>query len=326
MVSEPIRLASGVIASGLVATIAHVVSGATSLPSMLLALVFGLLLNPLVGQSRLQPGLIVASKGLLRLAVGLLGARLSYDLVIQVGVYPLILTVTAVLSTLGFGILMSKVMGVERSLGILTAGSVAICGASAAVAISAVLPHRKTSEEALATTVFGVTVLSTVAMILYPAIASSFDFSHTESGLFFGASIHDVAQVVGAGLIVSEETGTIASLVKLFRVSLLAPVVVCISLYYRKADEARESADRGTPLVPGFVVLFLALAFLNSLALIPTAIRDGLVTASGWGLLIAIAAVGMRTSFRGVWSQGSGLFRLIVAETVFIAVFVLALL
>ena len=203
---------------------------------------------------------------------------------------------------------------------------VAICGASAAVAISAVLTYRKTSEEALATTVFGVTVLSTVAMILYPLIASWFGFSNTESGIFFGASIHDVAQVVGAGLIVSEETGTIASLVKLFRVSLLAPVVLCISLYFLRGDKALDSVARRAPLVPGFVILFLCLALLNSLELIPVLIRDGLVTASGWGLLIAIAAVGMRTSFRGLWAQGSLLFGLILAETVFIALLVLALL
>lgn len=326
MAIEPIRLAPGVITSGLVAALAHAVGSATSLPSMLLALLFGLSLNPLLGQSCLQPGAMFASKGLLRLAVGLLGARLSYDLMLQVGLYPLMLTVAAVLSTLGFGILMSKLLGMDRSVGILTAGSVAICGASAAVAISAVLPHRKTGEEALATTVFGVTVLSTVAMILYPLIASWFAFSDTESGIFFGASIHDVAQVVGAGLIVSEEAGTIASLVKLFRVSLLAPVVICVSLYFLRANAAVGSVSGRTPLVPGFVVLFLCLAVLNSLGLIPPAVREGLIIASGWGLLTAIAAVGMRTSFCGLWSQGSQLLVLIVAETVFIALLVLALL
>lgn len=319
------RILPGLLLAGLVAGVAQFIGTQFTLPTMLLALVFGLSLNRVLSMTRAQPGIVFSSKALLRFSVGLLGVRVSYDLILQVGTHYLLVAFAGVVCTIVVGLLLSKVMGLDRSIGILTGGSVAICGASAAVAISAVLPSRKTTEQELAAAVFGVTILSTIAMIVYPLIASQLGFSDIEAGVFFGAAIHDVAQVVGAGLMVSDEAGTVATLVKLFRVSLLAPVVLCISLFLLRFGHQFVATDQKSRLVPGFILIFLCLAGLNTLQFIPPILKDVLTSLSSWGLLIAITAVGMKTSFQGLWSRGSGVLALILVETIFIALFVVFL-
>lgn len=319
------RLLPGLLLAGLVASVAQFIGAQLALPTMLLALVFGLSLNRRLSMTRAHPGIVFSSKALLRFSVGLLGVRVSYDLILQVGTDYLLIAFAGVVCTIFVGLLLSKVMGLDRSIGILTGGCVAICGASAAVAISAVLPSRKTSEQELSAAVFAVTILSTIAMIVYPLIASQLVFSDIEAGVFFGAAIHDVAQVVGAGLMVSDEAGAVATLVKLFRVSLLAPVVLCISLFLLRFGHQYVSTGQKRPVVPGFILVFLCLAGLNTFHLIPEIIKDVLTSLSSLGLLIAITAVGMKTSFYGLWSRGSSVLALILIETIFIALFVLLL-
>jgi uncharacterized membrane protein YadS len=112
-------------------------------------------------------------------------------------------------------------VGLSRSFGILSAGAVAICGASAALAISSVLPKGENSERDTVFTVISVTALSTIAMIAYPVIIALFHLDHVAIGVFLGGTIHDVAQVVGAGFSVSEETGNVATFTKLLRVAML---------------------------------------------------------------------------------------------------------
>jgi uncharacterized integral membrane protein (TIGR00698 family) len=182
---------------------------------------------------------------------------------------------------------------------LLTGGSVAICGASAAMAIAAVLPKHEKSERDLVFTVLSVTVLSTIAMVIYPMLVNLFDFDSRASGIFLGGTIHDVAQVVGAGFSISNETGETATLVKLIRVSMLAPVVLSFSLIIRQRGlEDQHAGGKKPPLLPSFVVGFLVLAALNSFGLIPAEVSEWTGSLSRWALLIAIAAVGVKTSLR----------------------------
>lgn len=189
------------------------------------------------------------------------------------------------------------------------------------MAIAAVLPRDDCSEADLSFTVLGVTLLSTLAMIIYPLLTSWAGFDMRTTGVFLGATVHDVAQVVGAGFSVSSETGETATLVKLIRVSLLAPVVLLFSLVIRGRDLGDSAGDRRPPLIPGFVVGFLMLAVLNSLNLIPATLAKLLADASGWALLMAIAAVGMKTSLSTTIQVGGLAILLIAAETVLLAGF-----
>ncbi|MEM8992347.1 MAG: putative sulfate exporter family transporter, partial [Pseudomonadota bacterium] len=126
-----------------------------------------------------------------------------------------------------------------------------------------------------------------------------------------------------AGFSVSEETGEIATLVKLIRVTMLAPVVLLFALSIRAMGQETTEAGSRPPLVPGFVAAFLAFAALNSAGAVPLPAVDLLSDLSRWALLVAIAAVGMKTSLRRILDVGGQAIVLIIAETVFIAALIL---
>lgn len=312
----------GVTVSVLVAATAQFLSEHYATPAMLLALLLGIAVSFLGEEGRTVPGIAFSARSLLRLGVALLGVRISAALIAALGWQLILLVVGGVVLTILFGMAIAPLFGHKWRFALLTAGSVAICGASAAMAISAILPRDERSEERLIFTVMGVTVLSTIAMILYPVIANWLALDDRAAGMFLGGTIHDVAQVVGAGFSMSQEVGDMATLVKLFRVAMLAPVVLVASLMIRALAQADVAGTR-PPLLPGFVVGFLALAALNSLGVIPDALVTLLSQASRWLLLIAIAAVGMKSDLKQILSVGGAAIALIVTETIFIAVLIL---
>ena len=321
MVLRARQLAPGVAMAVIVAICAQFLAEHYATPAMLLALLLGIALGFLGEEGRTVPGIAFSAKSLLRLGVALLGVRISAQLMAELGIELIALVVLAVICTIGFGLLVGRFFGKGWRFSLLTAGSVAICGASAAIAISAILPKDERSEERLIFTVMGVTVLSTIAMIAYPILVSVQGFGNFEAGVFLGASIHDVAQVVGAGYTISEDAGDVATLVKLFRVAMLAPVVLIASLLIRHYA-APDAGGQRPPLLPGFVLGFLALATLSSLGVLPPVVIDTLSSASRWMLLVAIAAVGMKSNMKQILSLGGAAVALIVIETIFIACFV----
>jgi uncharacterized integral membrane protein (TIGR00698 family) len=314
----------GVLVCGLAALAAQFLSDHYGAPAMLMALLIGLSLHFLVEEGeRCAAGISVSARTVLRIGVGLLGARISFEVFAELGPGVIALVVAALAATMAFGWLAARMLGRGWRLAILTAGSVAICGASAAMAIAAVLPKNPLSERNLSFTVFSVTLLSTLAMILYPILAQALGLGELASGVFLGGTIHDVAQVVGAGFSVSDAVGETATTVKLIRVSMLAPFVLILTLALRRAGVEDRHGSARPPAVPGFVLCFLALAMVNSLGWLPEALRSLLWAASKWAMLTAIAAVGMKTELKRILEVPRQSVVLIVLETVFIAMFVL---
>jgi uncharacterized integral membrane protein (TIGR00698 family) len=297
------------------------VSNAYGGPTILFALLLGMAFNFISVESRFTPGLTFASRSILRLGVALLGARITVEQILGLGWTTLAAVAAAVVLTIVFGVGAAKALGLKQRFGVLTAGAVAICGASAAAAIAAVLPRDAEHERDTAFTIIGVTTLSTVCMVLYPVLTGFFHLTHTQTGLFLGGTIHDVAQVVGAGYSVSPETGDVATIIKLLRVALLLPSVFVISLLARRFG--RSDAVERPPLVPGFLLAFFGIVILNSLHLVPVTIQSTLSDASRWCIVTAIAALGVKTSLAALAEVGSRSIGLMVAETVFIALFVL---
>lgn len=314
----------GVLVAVLVALAARFVAEHYGAPAMLMALLFGIALNFLGGHPTTAPGVGFTARTVLRIGVAILGARISIEMVTALGLAMFSLLIGAMLATLVFGLVLARLIGQDRRFAVLTAGAVAICGASAAMAIAAVLPRDDKSERNLLFTVMGVTILSTVAMILYPILTQALNFGDRTAGIFIGATVHDVAQVVGAGFSISEETGETSTLVKLIRVALLAPLVVLITLAVQWSGRGGGSASGRPPLVPGFVLGFLVLAGLNSAGLIPTAAAAFLGQLASMALLSAIAAVGMKTDLRDILKVGGWAITLLVAETLFLAGVILA--
>ncbi|RUM95695.1 YeiH family putative sulfate export transporter [Pseudaminobacter arsenicus] len=292
-------------------------------PAMLMALLLGIAFHFLAEEGRCVSGIDFTAKKVLRFGVALLGVRISVDLLLALGPGLIALLVLAIISTILFGLLGAKLLGRGWRLALLTGGSVAICGASAAMAIAAVLPKNQFSERNLIFTILSVTVLSTIAMIAYPLVTSTLGLDHRATGVFLGGTIHDVAQVVGAGFSVSEETGETATLIKLIRVTMLAPVVLVFSLAFRNMQSGEADTSKRPPLIPGFVVGFLVLAALNSFGLLPQMVVSTASDVSRWALLLGIAAVGMKTALKNIFDVGREAVILIVAETLFLAVFIL---
>ncbi len=266
-------------------------------PTLLYALLFGMSLHFLSEEGACKEGIEFAARTILRLGVALLGARMTLEQVGGLGLGTVIMVIGSVSMVIILGGLLAKALGLTRELGLLTGGAVAICGASAALALSAVMPRNENSERNTILTVVGVTTLSTMAMVIYPLVAGALALADKQAGIFLGGTIHDVAQVVGAGYMISDETGDVSTLVKLVRVAMLVPVVMVFMWLFRKSrHKAGETSSM--PLLPVFLVGFVVLVLINSLGFIPDSVNDVMTTLSRWCLVTAIAALGIKTSFQ----------------------------
>ncbi|MBB3141304.1 YeiH family protein [Halomonas organivorans] len=291
-------------------------------PTLLYALLFGMTLHFLSEEGRCLAGVEFAAKRVLRLGVALLGVRITIEQVAELGIGPVLTVVCGVMLTIAMGALLARLLGLDRDMGLLTGGSVAICGASAALALSAVMPRHATHERNTIMTVVGVTTLSTMAMVTYPLIVGVLGLNDTDAGIFLGGTIHDVAQVVGAGYMISEGTGDVSTFVKLLRVAMLVPAVMVFMFLFRR--NRREEGGGKVPMLPGFLVAFVALVIVNSLGWIPPMVTEGFTAMSRWCLVTAIAALGIKTSFQKLAVVGWKPVILMVAETVFLLLLVLA--
>lgn len=291
-------------------------------PVMLLALLIGMAFHFLRDDARCAPGIALASRGVLRVGVALLGARITLAEIASLGGAPIATMVVGVTASLLLGVWLAPAFGLRRSFGLLSGGAVGICGVSAALAIASALPPDKDRERDTLLVVVVVTGLSTIAMITYPLLVVALRLDHTEAGLFLGGTIHDVAQVVAAGYAVSEHTGDVATYVKLLRVALLAPVVLTVALVSR--GQAASGAGRpGAPPLPYFLLGFAALVVINSFGWAPRALASLASQASSWCLVTAIGALGVKTSLRELTVVGWRPITLIAVETVALAALVL---
>ena len=320
--AEFTKVGPGLLASLVIAAAAAFLADHYAGPVMLFALLLGMAMNFLSEVDRCKAGISFASRTVLRLGVALLGFRITLREVAALGWQPVVLVIAVVTLTILISIWAAKAMGFKPEFGLLSGGATAICGASAAMAISAALPPHERKERATGFTIIGVSTLSTVAMILYPAISKLFGFDDNHAGIFIGATVHDVAQVVGAGYAISPEAGDTATVVKLMRVAMLLPVIVCIGLWAR--SKGGHGDGERPPLLPWFVTAFAALVVLNSLIPIPGFVRDAGNTASRWCLVAAIAALGMKTHFQEIIDIGWKPVVLMILETMLIAGLVLA--
>jgi uncharacterized integral membrane protein (TIGR00698 family) len=311
----------GVLVAVTIALAADWLAGHYKAPVMLFALLFGMTFHFLHEEGRCIAGIEFASKAVLRTGVALLGARITAQQIAALGPVPIAMVIAGVTTTLIVGLLLARLLGLSRAFGALSGGSVGICGASAALAIASVLPKTKESERDVILAVVVVTGLSTIAMILYPMLVAALGLDHQRAGLFLGGTIHDVAQVVGAGYMISQQTGDIATYVKLLRVAMLLPVVASIAFAIARAG---VGTGRARVPIPTFLFGFAALVVLNSLGVLPKPVVAAAGEVSRWCLVVAIAALGMKTSFKALIAAGWRPVAVMVLETLWIGGLVLA--
>jgi uncharacterized integral membrane protein (TIGR00698 family) len=282
--------------------------GRLALPGMVIALIIGIALHGLAARPLFEPGLSFAVKKLLRWAIGLLGLRIAFGDILGLGIGTLALVLVSMAVTIASGVWLARRFAVHDGYGALAGAATAVCGASATLATTTVLPNYPAKAADTAFTVVAANALSTVVMLAYPPLAILFGFDATKTGILLGATIHDMAQVVGAGYAVSDPVGNTAVVVKLFRVFLLLPVVLAIGWWFMR--QGQHTNEARVP-VPVFALVFLVLVVVNSVLPTMPALAAPYAVAKGWlvnlsnaGLLIAIAALGLGTSITAILSIG----------------------
>ncbi|WP_274353413.1 YeiH family protein [Roseinatronobacter alkalisoli] len=282
-------------------------------PVMLFALLLGMAFNFLHEDDPCRAGIDFTSQFILRLGVGLLGIRIAFDDVAQIGLLGAGVLAGLIALTIATGFVAGALFGRSWRFALLTGGAVAICGASAALAIAAILPANDQNERNTLFTVIAVTALSTIAMVVYPLVFQTVGFTDIQTGFLIGATIHDVAQVVGAGFQISDTAGEMATITKLFRVAMLPVVLLLIILALRTT--ATGTGRGKIPTLPWFMFLFLSLAGLGSAVDLPQTLVMQVDAISRGLLIMAIAALGVKTSLKALTTLGSGHLAMVVVET-----------
>ena len=279
-------------------------------PLTLMALLIGLALNFLSADGRLMPGLAFASRSLLRWGIVLVGVRITFGQIWALGPVALLCVLAIVTATMGVGVLVGRRLGQGEAFGVLAGGAVAICGASAAMALATTLGERRASQAQLTLVLVGISAMSAAAMVLYPLLAHAAGFGDLKAGFMLGAAIHDVAQALGAGYSYSPGAGEIAAIVKLTRVALLAPALAVVALFLPKD----QRSGRGVGL-PWFVVGFFVLAGVNSLGVVPAILATGAERLATGLLAAAVTATAIRSPLAQLLEAGPRPLLVILAST-----------
>ncbi|MBN8843171.1 MAG: putative sulfate exporter family transporter [Sphingomonadales bacterium] len=263
-------------------------------PIILLGLLVGLSLNFISANEATHRGLDFASRTFLRIGIVVLGLQVTFAQIAVLGPIPFGALIVVMALTMGAGLLGARLAGQSPYAGLLAGGATAICGASAALALYGVIGRQRLSQAQFALTLVGISLASALAMTIYPLIAGEFGLNDAQAGFLIGASIHDVAQAIGGGYAFSDTAGASATIVKLARVALLAPVVALVSLILRPESGTNTRFWRRLAL-PWFIVAFLAVVTLNSAIAVPEAAREWALSGSKALLLLAVTATAMRT-------------------------------
>jgi uncharacterized integral membrane protein (TIGR00698 family) len=279
--------------------------GMATFSPMILAILIGIAVHNLVCTPAIAgPGVTFSQRRLLRLAIILLGLQLTIAQVIEVGGRGIGIIAATLLATFMFTVWMGKLLGVDRKLAQLIAAGTSICGASAVIATNAV---TDAPDEEVAYAVACVTVFGSVAMFTYPLLPGQLHLDPHAFGLWAGASIHEIAQVVAAAFQDGQKAGEFGTIAKLSRVMLLAPVVISLGLIAVRRTGKNAPAAGGSsarPPMPWFVLGFVALVGINSVIQIPADAKVWVATATTFLLSVALAAMGLETDIRKLTAKG----------------------
>ncbi|WP_409977688.1 MULTISPECIES: YeiH family protein [unclassified Bradyrhizobium] len=291
---------------------------------MILAIVAGMAFHNLIGTPhRAKAGVTFSLRRVLRLAIVLLGLQLTAEQVVEVGARGLLVIALSLTGTFLFTVWMGRLLGVERKLTELIAAGTSICGASAVIATNTV---TRAPDEDVAYAVACVTVFGSIAMFSYPLLPALLHLDAHAYGLWSGASIHEIAQVVAAAFQQGQQAGEFGTIAKLARVMLLAPVVITLGLLAaRRARHGGHAHASAKAPLPWFIFGFIALVGINSIVTIPAEARTVIVTATTFLLSMALAAMGLETDFAKLKAKGLRPLTLGLLAFVFIASFSLTL-
>ncbi|WP_299196456.1 putative sulfate exporter family transporter [uncultured Erythrobacter sp.] len=309
-------LVPGLLIAGIAAMAAAFLSATYSFPLMLAGLLLGFSMSFVAQDARTHAGFDFASRTLLRVGIVLLGLQVTLGQIMEMGLTPFAALIAVMVAALLGAVLFARLLGESREAGILAGGATAICGISAALALYGVIGDKRISHTQFTITLVGITIASAIALTTYPLVATWLSLSDEQAGFLTGAAIHDVAQAIGGGYAISDEAGTVAAVVKLARVALLAPLVALLALFLAaKAKGEAGAAARPRFAMPGFILLFLAVLAVNSFVPVPEQITSSGLIASKAMLLIAVISTAMRSELGLIMQAGWRTFAPVIGAT-----------
>lgn len=265
-------------------------------PLILLGLLLGLALSFVSEDARSNPGLDFASRHALRLGIVLLGLQVTVLQIADLGWLPFVGLIVVMAGAFCAAVFAARSIGEGREAGILAGGATAICGASAALALYGIIGQDRLSQTRFSIALVGVALASAIAMTLFPMIARTLGFDDGQAGFLIGASVHDVAQAIGGGFSFSDQAGQDATIIKLTRVALLAPIVALVAWWIGSREKpAVGGAGWRRIALPWFIIGFLILVGANSALDVPPEAKEWGLIASKSLLLLAVIAAAMRS-------------------------------
>ncbi len=268
---------------------------------MILAILIGILFRNLIGTpARAHAGVKFTLKRILRFAIILLGLQLTTQQIMEVGFNGVVVIGVTLIATFLFTKWLGRVIGVERKLTELIAAGTSICGASAVIATNTV---TQAHDEDVACAVACVTVFGSLAMFLYPVLPDLLDLGPRAYGLWTGASVHEVAQVVAAAYQGGGEAGDYGTIAKLTRVAMLAPMIILLGVVAARRGAGRSGVKAKAP-VPYFVLGFIALVLINSVITVPAEPKAWIIQVTTFLLSLSLAAMGLETDIGKLRAKG----------------------
>lgn len=300
--TEPLRrYAPGLIATGALAALAMLAQrwiGVPYLSPMVLAMVAGIILRNALGFApALGPGVSLSVKKVLRTGIVLMGFQLTLGQLEGIGLHGILIVAVVLTSTFIFTKTMARVLGVDRKLGELIAAGTSVCGASAVIAVNTV---TRGEDEDVAYAIACVTVFGTLSMLIMPVLGGALALAPESYGLWVGATVHEVAQVMGAAFTHGDAAGQAGTIAKLSRVLMLAPLILSLGALAQR----REGASGGRAPMPWFVFGFIAVVILNSLTDVPLAATHALSHVTAFFLTMALAGMGLETHVAKLRKKG----------------------
>jgi uncharacterized integral membrane protein (TIGR00698 family) len=312
----------------LVATFVNMLPGFKLFSPLILSIFLGIFVRNTVGIPNIcLVGINFSLKRILKLAIVLLGLQLSLEKVIEVGKVGLTIVILTSFVTFVFTTWLGKRLGVSRKLTQLMAAGVSVCGASAVIASNTVV---NASDEDVAYALASVTLFGTASMLLYPLLPGLLDLTPQAFGLWCGVSIHESAQVIAAAFQNGKVSGEIATISKLSRVLLLAPMVLGLGATSNTANSNKANKEPSFSLlqipIPWFVMYFLGVIFLNGFNIFPIAVKEQVIEINQFLLATSLAAMGLKTSLLELKQAGVNPLYLGATSWLFVSIFSLIVL
>lgn len=298
---------SGIILSGVIAAAAYTISlflPAGILGGTLIALIIGMLLNPLVCRYKVfDSGINWTSKKILRAGIIIAGITLSFPQLIKAGKYALILMVFTLATSFGVGYVCKKIFKINWKLASLLSVSTAICGGTAVATLG---PTIRAKNRDIAYAISATFIFDIITVIAFPWIGRLLGLGDTGYGLWIGTAVNDTSSVVAAGYAFSDAAGSLATIVKLTRTLFIVPVVLIFSWIYTKKETPWQTAEKVNirKIFPWFILGFLAVVSIRSTGFVPDNIVSGMSYLSKFFLSMALAAIGLKTSLKEVADVG----------------------